>query len=77
MEKCKNCNKWLGYNEKCSCHNKFTDDTVIDTAIVINSILNDDSPSISSSNDSNSFDGFGGGDFWWRWFFRRFLNNKL
>ena len=64
MEKCKNCNKWLGYNEKCSCHNKFTNDTAIDVGITIaiNSLFNDSSSNDSSSNTS-SFEGGSGGDF--------------
>jgi len=63
MEKCKNCNKWLGYGETCNCKNNSIVDTIIDnigTAIVINSLFDDNSS--SSSNHDSSVD-FGGGDF--------------
>jgi uncharacterized membrane protein YgcG len=65
MEKCKNCNKWLGYGETCNCNNNSIIDTVIDigTTVAINSLFDDNASSSSSSNDNSSFDSFGGGDF--------------
>lgn len=66
MEKCKNCNKWLGYGEKCNCNNNYTTNT--SSPITIGSLFEDTTSSSSSSDNSsssnnNSFDGFGGGDF--------------